>query len=117
MCIEKINLFKHQNRNHYLDFSILNFFSSYGFFPSFTESAAAAARKDATSPNDSNVSGNAYASEHDSSASKDDASNSEQVATSFGDMNISVAVSCTYWSIRDYSNFQKVLIFNSFSSK
>lgn len=60
-----------------------------------SESAAAAARKDSTPPNDSNIGGNAYALEHDSSAStslmqgKDD---SEQVVASFGDRNISVAV-------------------------
>lgn len=62
----------------------------------FVESAAAASRKDPSPPNDSNVGGNAYASEHDPSASKDDAPNSEQVAQSFGDMNISVAVSEKY---------------------
>lgn len=61
-----------------------------------TESAAAA-RKDTTPPIDGqkshvDVSGNAY-SEHDSSPplGKDDAS-ADQVATSFGDMSISVAV-------------------------
>lgn len=72
------------------------------------ESAAAAARKDPTPPIDGqkshgvDVSGNAYAQEHDSTSqsqsmqSKDDAGNPDQVAGSFGDMNISVAVSRSF---------------------
>lgn len=52
------------------------------------------------------VSGNTYSQEHDSTStssssllqSKDDSVNTEQVAASFGDMNISVAVKFTFFS-------------------
>lgn len=71
-------------------------------FKKYLESAAAA-RKDSTPPIDAqkshgvDVGGNAYAQEHDSAPSsmlqaKDDAGNTDQVAASFGDMNISVPV-------------------------